>query len=273
MDGQSGETKKGIHTAILAVMKEVGVIGKDRLNEGQNYKFRGIDDVVERVGPLLVKHGITCMPTDITAYRAVQVETKKGHAMHVTCIVEHTYEAADGSKRIAKTLGEAMDSGDKASNKAMSAALKYSHCEVFEIATFGKDADTESQSPELTGKMSPVAQQRSESGRASTFKAPSAATRPAPKAQSGATFPPYGRSKGAPVAGASKQDLEFYRGGCLRSLADPAKSNFHAKEKALLAAIDDELSRHDGMSANRGEPASRMGTDEPPPHNDADQPF
>jgi hypothetical protein len=60
---------------------------------------------------------------------------------------------------------------------------------------------------------------------------------------SGAVFPGYGRSKGMPVAGASKGDLEFYHTGCQRTLADPSKERFHAKERALLAAIEAELSK------------------------------
>ena len=73
----------------------------------------------------------------------------------------------------------------------------------------------------------------------------------------GMVFPSYGRSKGAPVVGASQQDLNFYRSGCERSLADESKSRWHDKERALLEAIDDELARQDGGS---------------PPHTDADAP-
>lgn len=54
-------------------------------------------------------------------------------------------------------------------------------------------------------------------------------------------FPPYGRSKGLPVKGASVADLEFYKNGCLRTLADPGKARFHGKEQALLNAIEAEL--------------------------------
>jgi hypothetical protein len=62
----------------------------------------------------------------------------------------------------------------------------------------------------------------------------------------GAVFPPYGRSKGLPIAGASRQDLEFYANGARRSLGDPAKSRFHDKERALLALIEAELARQGG---------------------------
>lgn len=63
---------------------------------------------------------------------------------------------------------------------------------------------------------------------------------------SGAVFPPYGRSKGAPIAGASMQDLEFYANGARRSLADPSKSRWHAKEERLLHDIEAEIARQGG---------------------------
>jgi hypothetical protein len=75
-------------------------------------------------------------------------------------------------------------------------------------------------------------------------------------------FPPYGRSKGAPIQGASIQDLEFYANGARRTLSDPSKARFHDKERTLLAIIEAELSRQ------RDEPTSDGG--QPPPHGDDD---
>ena len=74
---------------------------------------------------------------------------------------------------------------------------------------------------------------------ADVCRAPSAAA----PSSGGLVFPPYGRSKGLPVVGASKGDLEFYKSGCERTLADPSKERFHAKERVLLAAIDAELAK------------------------------
>jgi hypothetical protein len=62
----------------------------------------------------------------------------------------------------------------------------------------------------------------------------------------GLVFPPYGRSKGAPIAGASVQDLEYYISGSRRSLDDPSKARWHEKERVLLAAMEAELARQRG---------------------------
>lgn len=76
-------------------------------------------------------------------------------------------------------------------------------------------------------------------------------------------FPNYGRSKGAPIRGASTGDLEFYANGARRSLADPSKSRWHDRERALLASIEAEVARQRGGEA--GGPDN-----EPPPHGDED---
>ena len=83
----------------------------------------------------------------------------------------------------------------------------------------------------------------------------------------GMIFPPYGRSKGMPIAGATMQDLEFYANGSRRSLSDPGKSRWHDKERVLLAAIEAEIARQKGGGGGGG------GDDGPPPPGDEDAPF
>jgi hypothetical protein len=78
-------------------------------------------------------------------------------------------------------------------------------------------------------------------------------------------LPNYGRSKGAPIQGASMQDLEYYANGARRSLGDPSKSRWHDRERALLAAIAAEIARQRGDSGGGG-----GGGHEPPPHGDED---
>lgn len=103
--------------------------------------------------------------------------------------------------------------------------------------------------------------------------APSApARRAATSHDTGLVFPPYGRSKGAPIAGASVQDLEFYINGCRRTLDDPAKSRWHEKERVLLAALEAELARQRGDEGGGQSPLDDYDGAPPPPSDD-DVPF
>ncbi len=114
---------------------------------------------------------------------------------------------------------------------------------------------------------------------------PMAASAPAPARGGGfgapTTFPNYGRSKGAPISGATLTDLEYYANGCRRTLSDAGKARFHDKERELLAVIEAELARqgHGGTSEApmpRGENGSRWSPPaepEPPPLGDDDIPF
>jgi hypothetical protein len=88
----------------------------------------------------------------------------------------------------------------------------------------------------------------------------------------GMVFPPYGRSKGAPIVGASTKDLEFYMSGCRRTLDDPAKSRWHDKERVLLAAIEAELARQSSDTGGGGE-FRELDHDGPPAYTDDDIPF
>lgn len=100
--------------------------------------------------------------------------------------------------------------------------------------------------------------------------APSRGSREAaPSGDRGLVFPPYGRSKGAPIVGASVQDLEFYMSGSRRSLDDPSKSRWHDKERVLLAAMEAELARQRGGGGGGGSDGG--GSDFPPP-DDYDAP-
>lgn len=96
-----------------------------------------------------------------------------------------------------------------------------------------------------------------------------APSRPAGSSDAGGmVFPPYGRSKGMPIAGATLQDLEFYANGCRRTLGDPGKARWHDKERALLAAIEGEIARQQGGGSGDMPDDSHI-----PPPSDDDAPF
>ena len=93
-----------------------------------------------------------------------------------------------------------------------------------------------------------------------------------PAGSEGMVFPPYGRTKGAPIVGAAIADLEFYMNGCRRTLGDPAKARWHDKERVLLAAIEAELTRQRGDDFG-GNGAAPNDDDAPPAHSEDDIPF
>ena len=124
------ETKK-VYSAIAKVTKELAKegIGKNRKNEAQGYKFRGIDDVYNALAPVLADANLCILP-NVLSREVVERTNAKGTVLfYVTVKVDFSFVSAeDGSDHHVITYGEAMDSGDKATNKAMSAAYKYAPC-------------------------------------------------------------------------------------------------------------------------------------------------
>jgi len=137
-----------VYKAISAVAKEMAEqgISKDRENRQQGFNFRGIDQVYNALAPALVRHGLLILPR-ITERTVTERVTQKGGVLfYVVVKAEFDFVATeDGSHHTVVTYGEAMDSGDKATNKAMSIAYKYAAFQTFCIPTeqTAIDADAE----------------------------------------------------------------------------------------------------------------------------------
>lgn len=266
--GDTGQTP-AIYGALAKVMAEVGVVGKAKKNAQQGYQFRGIDDVVAHVQQVMAAQGVVVVPRVLEREREM-IATKNGGTMaSVRLLVAHDFCALDGSKVTCVTLGEAMDSGDKASNKAMSAALKYALTETLLIPTYEADRDTEEASPQIGDRAEALKAQLATSRPAAV--PPPAAPRPVASRGVVLSFPNYGRNKGGAIAGASAKDLDFYEAGAVKNLGDPSKSRFHASEQALFEAIRAERARQQDPQKMVGEVPN--DADEPPPHGDEDAPF
>lgn len=135
-----------VYQAIASVMRALAVdgISKSRKNAQQGYNFRGIDDVYNALSPALADAGLVIIPR-VLSRECVERTTAKGGVLFYVCVeMEFDFVCAeDGSKHTARNFGEAMDSGDKATNKAMSAAYKYAAMQTFCIPTEGdNDADS-----------------------------------------------------------------------------------------------------------------------------------
>lgn len=136
-----------IFAKMADIMQEIEAIGKTQTNTQQKYKFRGIDDVYNAVNPLFKKHRVF-MSTEVLDSKREERKTVKPDG--TTSILTFTvlqirlkFFAEDGSSLDTVTQGEAMDSGDKGSNKAMAAAQKYAIIQAFAIPTIENSLDIE----------------------------------------------------------------------------------------------------------------------------------
>lgn len=132
-----------IYELIPKVALEIGAVGKDRKNQAQGYSFRGIDDLMAAAHGPMLRAGIFCA-TEVFDVEQVERQSSRGGALFTTTLkMKVTFYAPDGSSVCTTTSGEGMDSADKSSNKAMSAALKYALVQTFFIPTELDDGDFE----------------------------------------------------------------------------------------------------------------------------------
>ena len=133
-----------IYESITKILGEIPAIGKDKTNKQQGFKYRGIDDVMNAIQPLLAKYKVFVTPEIIEQTREERLTKQGGTLIYSICKIKYTFYAEDGSFITATTIGEGMDSGDKATNKAMAIAMKYALFQVFCIPTDEmKDPDEE----------------------------------------------------------------------------------------------------------------------------------
>jgi hypothetical protein len=141
---------------LTAVMEEVGGVAKREKNQAQGFNFRGIDSVVNAVSPALRKHGVIVIPTILSCdYDTVLIGKNQTAMGHVRVTVAYTFTAGDGSSIVATVAAESMDSGDKATAKAMSVAFRTALLQALCLPT--DDIDPDAQSYERAeGVRSPV---------------------------------------------------------------------------------------------------------------------
>ena len=131
-------------TALSAVMEEVRAVGKGDRNQQQGYQFRGIDSVINAVGPVLRKHGVIVMPIGVEAhYRDVRTSQDKP-SRECTVKVRYRFYGPEGDFIDAEVPGESMDFGDKGAPKAMSVAYRILLLQALCIPTGDSDPDSAS---------------------------------------------------------------------------------------------------------------------------------
>ena len=143
--------KLGIYKAVAGVIADIGTVGKDKVNKQQGFKYRSVDDVYSVLNPALAKNKIFILPEILDQKREIRTNKNGTQITWVTLKIKYTLFADDGSFIETVLLGEAMDTGDKAINKAMAIAYKYLCFQVVCIPVEDMD-EPDAERPELQGE-------------------------------------------------------------------------------------------------------------------------
>lgn len=131
-----------IQESLAAVMRSVLAVRKTERNTHGGYNFRGIDAVVNAVGPALREHKVMVLP-NVREYHYGEILTGKDRRPmgHARVVVEYVFHAEDGTSLTCSAAGEAFDSGDKATPKAMSVAMRTALLQALCLPTDEPDPD------------------------------------------------------------------------------------------------------------------------------------
>lgn len=141
-----------IYQTINNVMSEIGAVGKNKRNQQQGFMYRGVDDVMNALNPAFIKHKLFIVPEVLEQLREERTTKNGSGLIYSVCKIRYTFYAADGSNVQVVVIGEGMDSGDKATNKAMAIAFKYACFQLFCIPTEEMtDPDADAHAPEPKG--------------------------------------------------------------------------------------------------------------------------
>lgn len=138
--------------ALHAVMREIGVIGKENTNSFQKYNFRSVAQAMASLQPLLIKHNLIAIPHYDSP---VLHEQEKGYTATVRLSLQFI-STVDGSDVMAQVPGQGADAGDKALAKALAGAFKYAVFQTFCVPEEGVDAEFASPEVKAKPKAKPV---------------------------------------------------------------------------------------------------------------------
>lgn len=145
MWADSDDGKPTVIQAFNAVMREVTSVGKDDYNEDQGFRFRGVDAVVNAVGPACRKHGIVVVPRKVREHSVTQYTTKRGTVMTNRVVhIHYRVYGPRGDYFDGEAFGESADAGDKSMSKSQSVAERVFLLQAGLIPTGEPDPDSES---------------------------------------------------------------------------------------------------------------------------------
>jgi hypothetical protein len=224
--GQSEKigTVSGALGKAQAAMK---ALHKDANNPHFKSRYATLNAVLDVVKPVLAECGlvVTQMPTG--AHQMAGLVTKLMHP-------------ASGEWLAEEALLPLQQQGPQAYVSAITYARRTALAAMFNLAADDDDGETAEGRGAWSAPQPAPRREAQAPGNARPAARPPQTSSPA---TTGLVFPPYGNAKGQPIAGATLGTLEFYAGGCRKTLENPAKAQWHDKERTLLAAIEAEMIR------------------------------
>lgn len=226
------EAPTGVYQAIHLVMQDMAKegVGKRQTNAQQNFAYRGVDDVMDALAPSLAAHGLIIVP-HVQAHTVTERASRNNTPLlHTLLRVDYDFICVkDGSKTVVGPIyGEAMDAGDKATNKAMAAAYKYACVQTFCIPITGDDPDAQSH------EIARASKERPKPAATSQKPAPAAASAP-PRAPGSAAQPMSTRPGGMFGYGKKFVDTPWnvMKGSDLEWFLNAERTPQHVREKIV----------------------------------------
>ena len=166
-----------IYALMGEAMRKISAISKDSVNKTQGFKYRGIDAVMNALYPVMSELGLFVVPEVLeqtreerTTVKVFDNQEKRTTLLYSILKIKYTMYAPDGSSVSCVVIGEGMDSGDKASNKALSVGLKYACFQMFMIPT-EEMIDPDNESHEVEPKKKTAEPQKKPTENAATVTA------------------------------------------------------------------------------------------------------
>ena len=132
---------ENVYEAVNYVMQQVGYVQKEKAG-GLQYTFAGEPALIRAIRPHMVKVGLFVYPSSMIELTADPFTSKHGSTINVSKLaaIYCFHHAPSDTKFFVSVIGKGMDTGDKDSNKAMTAAFKYALRQTLMIET-GDDPD------------------------------------------------------------------------------------------------------------------------------------
>ncbi len=228
-----------IYEAISKITQKLPAIPKTHQGQGVNYKFRGIDDIYQVLQPLMAEYQVNAWPEVLTE-RYETVTTKSGGTA-TRCFMKVKWKfvcAADPKTAEYVTIAsEALDTSDKATNKALTASDKYACLLLFKIPT-EEPKDTEEENIEIE-KKTPLKNGSSPE----KVSSGAAVTRPTEAQEPGDYIVTFGKYKDTSV----RELVDVHSQPKIMSYISWLQADSRDKKKPMTQAVNDFIEAFDAF--------------------------